>query len=194
MKTLVIVAHPNPASFNKNGIVPTVVKTLEAKGHEVKIRDLYEINFNPVLSGADFAALQSGNIPADIAEEQEHISWATNLVIVSPIWWIGRPALLQGYYDRVFSYGFAFEYGANGAVGLLKNENALIINTAGTPEGVYDMWPDSKALLSRPSVEGVFGFCGIKNVQQIQFYGLPNSSDADREAMLQQVADSVGKL
>ncbi len=50
MKTLVIVAHPNPESFNKNGIVKTVIAALKEKNHEIVVRDLYELNFNPVLS------------------------------------------------------------------------------------------------------------------------------------------------
>ncbi|MBC7525064.1 MAG: NAD(P)H-dependent oxidoreductase [Flavobacterium sp.] len=74
MKTLIVVAHPNPASFNKNGIVETVISALKEKNHEIIVRDLYELNFNPVLSGADFGAFASGNAPADIQTERDFIS------------------------------------------------------------------------------------------------------------------------
>jgi NAD(P)H dehydrogenase (quinone) len=194
MNTLVVVAHPNPASFNKSGILETVKKTLAEKGNEVRVRDLYELNFNPVLSSSDFAGFQSGNIPADIKVEQEHIKWANNIVLIAPIWWIGRPAILQGYYDRVFSFGFAFTVGEQGAVGLLKNEKALVINTAGSPEFVYDGWPNSKELLARPTVEGVLAYSGIKNVQQVQFFGVATSTLEQREEMLAKVADAVNAL
>jgi NAD(P)H dehydrogenase (quinone) len=194
MKTLVIVGHPNPASFNKSGIVTTVQETLISKGHEVVVRDLYALGFNPVLSGGDFAAFQTGQVPADIKAEQDYISWANNIIIIHPTWWIGRPAIIQGYYDRILSFNFAFTVDANGSRGLLKTDKVLIINTAGTPESMYDNWPDSKGLLSRPNVEGVFSYCGIKNVQQVQFYGIGTSSAEDRAAMLQQVKDTVAAL
>jgi NAD(P)H dehydrogenase (quinone) len=194
MNTLIIVAHPNPASFNKSGILETVKATLTEQGHEYRVRDLYEINFNPILSGADFAAFQSGTIPADIQAEQDHIRWAKKIVVIYPIWWIGRPAIFQGYIDRVFSYGFAFEYGEAGAKGLLDIDKTLIINTAGTPEHVYDGWNESKQLLGRPSVEGIFYFSGVKQVEHLQFYGLPSSTPEQREEMLAKVKSSVASL
>jgi NAD(P)H dehydrogenase (quinone) len=194
MKTLVIVGHPNPVSFNKSGILTTVTEALMAKGHEVVVRDLYEMGFNPILSGADFASFQTGQMPADIKAEQDYISWATNIIVIHPTWWIGRPAIVQGYYDRVLAFNFAFTVDQNGARGLLKNEKVLIINTAGTPENIYDGWPDSKALLSRPSVEGVFGYCGIKHVNQLQLFGVAGSSDEQRVEMLNKVKEAVAAL
>jgi len=84
MKTLVIYAHPNPKSFNA-AIKDTLVEELTNKGHEVRVRDLYEMNFNPILSGRDFEQMQSGNMPQDIAEEQKHITWADTLILVYPV-------------------------------------------------------------------------------------------------------------
>lgn len=194
MKTLVIIGHPNPASFNTNGILEAVKTQLAAMNHEVRVRDLYAINFNPVLSGADFAAFQSGQIPADIKAEQEHISWAQNIILIHPTWWIGRPAMVQGYFDRVFAFNFAFTVDQNGARGLLKNEKALIINTAGTDEVVYNNWPGSKELLGRPTAEGVFGYCGIPNVKHIELFGIASSNQERREALLEEVKTAISAL
>ena len=191
MKTLVVVAHPNPESFNKSGILKTVTESLLAKNHEVRVRDLYELNFNPVLSGADFAEFQLGQVPSDIKTEQEHISWANNIVLIYPVWWIGRPAIMQGYFDRVMAFNFAFTVDQNGARGLLTLEKGLIINTAGTPEFVYDAWPDSKQLISRPAAEGVLGYCGVKNVKQVTFFGVVGSSDEFREKVLVDVKNEL---
>jgi NAD(P)H dehydrogenase (quinone) len=187
MKTLIVVAHPNPVSFNKNGILKTVVEELTAKNHEVRVRDLYEMNFNPILSGSDFADFQQGKMPADIKTEQDHISWATNIVLIYPVWWIGRPAMMQGYFDRVFAFNFAFTVDQNGARGLLKLEKGLVINTAGTPEFVYDGWPDSKGLIARPIAEGVLGYCGVANVKQKTFFGIAGSTDEQREEILNDI-------
>lgn len=194
MKTLVVVAHPNPASFNKNGIVETVVAALKEKKHEIVVRDLYELNFNPVLSGADFGAIASGIVPADIQTEQDHISWATNIVLIYPVWWIGRPAIMQGYFDRILGFNFAFTVDENGARGLLKTEKALVINTAGTPEFAYDAWPDSKDLISRPVSEGVLGYCGITNVKQLTFFGIAGSTDEQRATILSEIKFEISNL
>jgi NAD(P)H dehydrogenase (quinone) len=194
MKTLVVVAHPNPASFNKNGIVQTVVEALKEKNHEIIVRDLYELNFNPVLSGADFGAFASGTVLQDIQTERDHISWASNIVLVYPVWWIGRPAIMQGYFDRVLGFNFAFTVDENGARGLLKNEKAIIINTAGTPEFVYDGWPASKELISRPVAEGVMGYCGILNVKQLTFFGIAGSTEEQRATILAEIKSEIAEL
>lgn len=194
MKTLVVVAHPNPASFNKNGIVETVVEALKEKNHEIIVRDLYELNFNPVLSGADFGAFAAGTVPTDIQTERDHISWASNIVLVYPVWWIGRPAIMQGYFDRVLGFNFAFTVDENGARGLLKTEKAIVINTAGTPEFIYDAWPDSKQLISRPVAEGVLGYCGIQNVKQLSFFGIAGSSDEQRATILAEIRSEIAVL
>jgi NAD(P)H dehydrogenase (quinone) len=194
MNTLVVVAHPNPASFNKNGILPTVLAALAEKGDEVRVRDLYELNFNPVLGPSDFEALGRGEVADDVRVEQEHIRWANNIIVINPTWWIGRPAILQGYFDRVLTYGFAFEYGPTGARGLLTNDKALVINTAGTPEMVFDSWPGSKELLGRPVTEGTMAFCGIANATHLQFYGVVMASPEERAAMLDQVTAAVMAL
>jgi len=186
MKVLVIYGHPNPASFN-NGIKETIVKSAENKGHEVQVRDLYALKFNPILSGADFTEFQSGSIPADIKTEQDFITWADVLVLVYPIWWISRPAIIQGYFDRVFSYGFAFSYDQNGPKGLLPIDKAIVINTAGTPEGVYDAWQNSKELLTRPTDEGALYFSGVKSVTHKVYYGINVSTPEDREGYLKEI-------
>lgn len=194
MKTLIIVAHPNPASFNKNGIVETVLVALKQKNHEIVVRDLYELNFNPVLSGADFGAFASGSVPTDIQTERDFISWANNIVLVYPVWWIGRPAIMQGYFDRVLGFNFAFTVDENGARGLLQTEKAIIINTAGTPEFVYDAWPASKELISRPIAEGVLGYCGITNVKQLTFFGIAGSTDEQRATILRKIKSEIASL
>lgn len=121
MKHVIVYAHPNTESFN-HAILETVKKELEEKGHEVRVRDLYELNFNPVLGASDFISFSQGNTPADIKEEQEHISWADSITFIYPVWWAGLPAILKGYVDRVFSHGFAYAYGENGIEKLLSGK------------------------------------------------------------------------
>jgi len=77
MNHLVVYAHPNPESFCK-GILDTVVRASEEKGADVRVRDLYQIRFDPILKGEDLMGYKSGKIPSDIAKEQDLIlvdSW-----------------------------------------------------------------------------------------------------------------------
>lgn len=192
MKTLVIYAHPNPKSFNA-AIKDSIVEELTNKGHEVKVRDLYEMNFNPILSGKDFEQMQSGNMPSDIAEEQKHITWADTLIFVYPVWWINMPAILKGYIDRTFTYGFAYHMTENGPEALLKGKKAVVISTAGQSE----QFLNERNFLSsmRASMDvGTFGFSGIETAAHEFFCQVPFVTNEDRKAMLTKVKEIVDKI
>jgi NAD(P)H dehydrogenase (quinone) len=185
MKTLIVYAHPNPKSFN-HAIADTAERTLREAGHEVRVRDLYAINFNPVLTGQDFEANKAGATLPEVQTEKDHISWADQLLFVCPVWWVGRPAILQGYFDRVLHYGFAYKSGPNGIEGLLKHRKALVFQTTGTPEAVYKPMGMEKTLHMAVD-EGVMKFCGIKDVTVKTFYGVPHTTDDNRHHMLDDV-------
>lgn len=103
MKVLTIFAHPNPKSFNR-AVLDTVTGELRKKNAEVRVKDLYAMNFNPILSGSDFEQLLAGKVPDDIAAEQADVTWADVLIFIYPIWWIGQPAILKGWLDRVMTW------------------------------------------------------------------------------------------
>jgi NAD(P)H dehydrogenase (quinone) len=190
MKHLILYAHPNPNSFN-HAILETTVKALESKGHEVFVRDLYELNFDPVLKGSDFVGFQSGQTPADIKTEQAFITKADVITMIYPIWWTGIPAILKGYVDRVFSYGFAYAYGEGGNINkLLSGKKGFIINTYGTPKDVYDSTGMTEAL-KKTSDTGIFDFCGIEVVDHLFFGSVPQVDDEARKDMLRQIENTI---
>lgn len=186
MKHLIIYCHPNPDSFN-NAIVDAFIGSLKTEGHEVVVRDLYAMRFDPVLKASDFEALREGNTPTDIKTEQEHVKWADAFTMVYPIWWTGLPALIKGYIDRVFSYGFAYAYGENGDINkLLSGKKGLIINTHGTPSEIYSRTGMYDGL-KMTSDTGIYEFCGIKPVGHIFFGSVPQIDDHARKQMLEEV-------
>src|SRR5690606_28064634 len=134
-KTLIVIAHPNPNSFNQ-AIKARLVAELEAQNHQVRIRDLYTLGFDPVLSLEELLRYdsQEGELPADVKAEQEEILWAENLIYIYPTWWWSMPAVMKGYFDRVFVPGFAFESGDQGINGLLEGKKAWIIQTTGSDQ------------------------------------------------------------
>lgn len=130
MRHLIIYAHPNQDSLNSQ-LKETVVQQLEEQGHDIIIRDLYELNFNPILSSKDIIGQLSGESDEDIIREQKFIAWADAITFIHPIWWTGLPAILKGYIDRVFTYGFAYRYDKGVQKGLLEGKQTIIINTQG---------------------------------------------------------------
>lgn len=160
MNYLLIYAHPNAQSLNgqlKQGIEAHLNKTQQ----EVIVRDLYQLNFNPVLSSEDISGQRKGKVAQEVRTEQEFIEWADILLIIHPIWWTGLPAILKGYIDRVFSYGFAYRYDQGIQKGLLKGKQAIIINTQGKSYQEYGDSGMDKAL-SLTSDLGIYNYCGIQ--------------------------------
>ena len=192
MKHLVVYSHPNPKSFN-HAILETVTETLKAKGHEVVVRDLYAVGFDPVLKAADFEGIQSGNLPQDIKAEQEHIAWADVMTVIHPVWWTGLPAMFKGYIDRVFCYGFAYSFDDNGLVPQLKGKKVMIVNTQGTPKVAYDASGMFEAM-KMTSDTGIYKFCGLEVIDHLFLPSVPMVKDEVRKGYLTQVKEAVAKL
>ncbi|PHG54887.1 NAD(P)H-dependent oxidoreductase [Bacillus toyonensis] len=179
MKHVIVYAHPNTESFN-HAILETVKSELEGKGHEVRVRDLYELNFNPVLGASDFISFSQGNTPEDIKEEQKHITWAD------------LPAILKGYVDRVFSHGFAYAYGENGIEKLLSSKKGLLLSTMGNSEEVYTAGGMFDAMKKTADV-GIFEFTGIETLEHTFYTSVPSVDDSVRKQYLEEVKDVVNR-
>ncbi|PXW15289.1 NAD(P)H dehydrogenase (quinone) [Chryseobacterium sp. CBTAP 102] len=167
MRHLIIYAHPNENSLNHH-LLSTVVETLQSRNEEIIVRDLYTIGFDPVLSLADMQGQRIGEISDDVRTEQEHISWAERITFIYPIWWTGLPAMMKGYIDRVFSYGFAYRYDQGIQKGLLKGKKTVIINTHGKSNEEYEKTGMDKAL-TLTSDNGIFIYSGLEIISHLFF-------------------------
>jgi NAD(P)H dehydrogenase (quinone) len=191
MKILIIYCHPNPKSFN-HAIKDLVVKNLAAAGHKVKLRDLYDLQFDPVLSAEDLKVIHEGNIPDLIKIEQECIVWADRLILIHPVWWTGFPAMVKGYIDRVFSFGFAYTIEGGMPKGLLNGKKVLIINTTGAPSEYYQQIGMAEAL-KKTSDKGIYEFCGLEVIDHLFFGAVPTVDDAARKGYLQEISQKVAE-
>lgn len=110
MNILVIYAHPVPTSFT-HAVFETVKRTLTAAGHTLRVVDLYEENFQPVLSRADREAYleNTEQLTAQVPEHIDNLNWAEGLVFVFPTWYFGPPAILKGWFERVWLPGVTFQ-------------------------------------------------------------------------------------
>lgn len=189
MNAVIICAHPNPASFNAS-IAKVLQEELEKKGVSVKAKDLYAMNFNPLLSAEDFAGYHNGNIPADIAREQKDIKTANIIVFVAPIWWNSVPAIMKGYMDRIFSLGFAYEYTKTGPRGLLTDKKGLFITTSGADAQDAEA-TGMQSVINNSLINGFFGFCGFTEYTGKNLCAVTTATDEERKDMLTEIRQLI---
>ncbi|WP_109427337.1 NAD(P)H-dependent oxidoreductase [Aggregatibacter kilianii] len=191
MKHLIISAHPNPQSFNR-ALVEEVIKATRQAGGEAVVRDLYTLDFNPVLSWRELNASMEGIVPAEIKFEQKLITEADLITFIYPLWWMGFPAILKGYLDRVLSYGFAYQNENNISVGLLGHKKIQQFITMGNSIEKYQQLGFDKALKSC-LVDGLFNFCGITDIQHDIFGNIHLLDETDRQTILISVFEKTFK-
>lgn len=153
MKVLIVYAHPEPLSLN--GSLKDFAVSVLSEKHEVKVSDLYAMKWKAVADGDDFPqrdpmerlnyamaskeAFASGTQLPDVIAEQEKLLWADVVILQFPLWWFSMPAIMKGWVDRVYAYGFAYGVGQHGnkrwgdryGEGTLKGRLAMLVVTAG---------------------------------------------------------------
>lgn len=109
MRVLVLYAHPVETSYNA-ALHRTIVERLRTAGHEVDDCDLYAEDFDPRLSRAERLAYHDArNADEAVAGYVGRLQRAEALVLSFPVWNYGYPAILKGFFDRVFLPGVSFE-------------------------------------------------------------------------------------
>ncbi|NLW80974.1 MAG: NAD(P)H-dependent oxidoreductase [Desulfovibrionales bacterium] len=185
MNHLVIFCHPSPSSFNR-AIADTVQAVSHALGHDTLLRDLYKMEFDPILRKEEFET-PPGTIPRpDVLQEQDFIDWSDVLTFVYPIWWAGMPAMLKGYIERVFCRNFAFAVHGDKVEGLLTGKKVLIFNTTGAPSALYSAQGMHEAM-GLTTNTGIFELCGMEVLHHAFFGGLVSSTDETRKSYLAKV-------
>ncbi|XDT33980.1 Flavodoxin-like fold [Nakaseomyces glabratus] len=196
MRYLIIYAHPDPKSLNSSLLKETVGQ-LTSQGHEVKVSDLYAQKWKAALDSDDAPVQQEpgrshftfdlglsfekGKLPADIVAEQEKVKWADHVIFQFPLWWYAMPAIMKGWLDRVFTYGFSFEMLPDGGIGgLLKGKTASIIVTAGGSEEQYTSNVPIEDLL-HPILHTLLKYCGIEPLPTLTFYDTISKSKEEYE-------------
>ncbi|MFW6690155.1 NAD(P)H-dependent oxidoreductase [Streptomyces sp. MAR4 CNX-425] len=203
MKALIVYAHPEPKSLN-GSLKDLAVSTLERAGHEVRVSDLYAMNWKAAVDAADFGtgaadrlrvardsgrAFDTGALTPDVRAEQEKLLWADMIVFQFPLWWYTMPAILKGWVDRVFTYHFAYgvgehsdtKYGERFGEGTLAGRKALLSVTVGGPESHYSArginGPIDDVLF--PIQHGILYYPGIEVLPPFVLYGTDRTTAED---------------
>ena len=160
MKLLIVYAHPEPRSLN-GSLKDFAITHLRAGGHEVQVSDLYSMQWKASLDQADAPgydgaspfnpATESQRVfdadtqPADIKAEQDKLRWADAVIFQFPMWWFSMPAILKGWVERVYAYGFAYGVGEHSerhwgdryGEGSMIGKRAMLVVTMGGWESHY---------------------------------------------------------
>ncbi|MCK7497367.1 MAG: NAD(P)H-dependent oxidoreductase [Comamonadaceae bacterium] len=138
---------------------------LTEAGHEYRLLDLYAEGFDPVLRAGELPGPAQA-LTEEVRRMQERVRAADGLVFVYPLWWGAPPAVLQGWLQRVFTYGFAFEFNKGAPQGLLRHRAQVLLTAGGTTHS------DPTA----PLVESL-QFCGMQMVKEP---GVPRNRAGNR--------------
>jgi NAD(P)H dehydrogenase (quinone) len=160
MNVLYVYAHPEPTSLN-GALKNFAVARLEAAGHSVQVSDLYAMQWKTTVDGHDNLDWQPGTRfdasldskrafaanrqAADIIAEQEKLRWADTVIFQFPLWWFSMPAILKGWFERVYAYGFGYGVGEHSDMrwgdrygeGNLAGKRAMLVVTTGGWESHY---------------------------------------------------------
>jgi Putative NADPH-quinone reductase (modulator of drug activity B) len=160
MNVLIVFAHPEAHSLNGQ-LKDEAVSHLRQAGNQVLVSDLYRMKWKTTLDADDtLAPLQGERFnpindaryaydnalqSQDIAAEQEKLQWADAVIFQFPLWWFSMPAIMKGWFDRVYANGFAYGVGEHSEThwgdrygeGNMAGKRAMLLVTTGGWESHY---------------------------------------------------------
>lgn len=175
MKCLVVVSHPLSNSLCQY-LADKIVSKLLDNGHEVVVQDLYALKFEPALTLPERESYYSEYDTSQIDEQVRQLLEAEALVLVFPTWWFGFPAILKGWFDRVWGPGIAYDHADDlGPIKprLGKLKRVMAVTSLGSP------WWVDRLMLRQPVKRilktAVLGVCTKKS--KLEFLSLYDSEN-----------------
>jgi len=173
---LVILGHPRKQSFC--GSIAKAYCEEASKNASVKQVNLIDLRFDLNYM------YREQKLELDLIKMQTHIAAADVIVFVYPLYWGNYPALVKGFFDRVLSPGFAFEYINNTPKGLLHNKKITLIQTCDMPKWAYILTGKLNVRLFKYSISK---FIGIKKVKDLTLSPIHGSTELQRLQWLNKV-------
>jgi NAD(P)H dehydrogenase (quinone) len=153
MHAHIVLAHPEPRSFNAH-LAETARDTLQAKGWTVSVSDLYAQGFDPCERTEHYSAWEPGRrfdvqaaqrhaseanaVPAAVRAEIDNLDSADFLLLQYPMWWHLPPAMMKGWFDRVFVFGGVYSSRQRFENGRFVGKRAMLSVTVGTSRDTYE--------------------------------------------------------
>lgn len=174
MNVVIVIAHPVQNSFN-HAILKRVSGVFKSQGHSIDVIDINKDGFDPVCREADILfAWKMGPSPDPMVPDyQARIEKADYLVLLFPVWCWSLPAILKGFYDKVFTCGWAWEGNGFHIKGKLKHiKGALIVSTFASPRFVNELVYRNP--MYKEMVNGGLKVFGIKKIKYMPIHSITN--------------------
>ena len=168
MKILVVYAHPKRDSFTGR-ILDSFLTGLADARHDVELADLYAERFQPLLVPEDYAQWHDEPMPEDVRREQARVERSEGIALVFPVWWWSMPAMLKGWFDRVFSAGWAYSEDYDPEGSLLPGRKFVLLCPAGSSEAHYRKYGYDEMFLKLIEV-GTLSYCGVTDSEVHVFF------------------------
>ena len=186
MHVYVVFCHPSKKSFTF-AVLESFIAGLREAGHTFEVGDLYDMNFKSDMDLEQYdretSFEPSSPVPADVAAEQAKINNANALVFIYPNWWSDCPAKLKGWFDRVWTLGYAYSYESGKHVSGIRIAKALVLCPAGHPvEHLNEtgIAQSMRCIMLNDRLRGV----GIEDVKMEILGGMVNQDPKVRELNL----------
>ena len=175
-RVMLTIDHPWEQSFN-HVILDRVTAVLRDVGHEVDVLDLHQDNFDPVLHVNELAVYTQGKCcDPKVTEYQQRIMQADHLIYIFPVWWEVMPAMLKGFFDKVFLPQWAF-HEADAAPMLAHIQTGTAITTMGAPKPIYTS-------VEPVLCKGILEFCGVQKTRWFNICEVGLKTQEERMAWL----------
>ncbi len=204
MNVLMVYAHQETTSFG-SAMHNRALSFFEKRGDNVTVSDLYGSGFHAVAAKWDFvtsggphenymmeqkriASKDDGaGFAEDIKTEIARMRAADLIVFEFPIWWSAPPAIMKGWFDKVFALGVAWDGNHRYDSGLLRGKKALVIACAGDDEKLYSSEGVHKATLTQylyPLLHGTLAQSGFDVIKPFIAHNLTASGEDERQEIL----------
>jgi putative NADPH-quinone reductase len=169
MKKRILIVDANPSKFSFTACLAEEYEiNARRNGFDVEKLTLRDMEFDPVLH---YGYARNQELEPDLKKAQEFLKWCDHMVLFSPVWWYSTPALLKGFFDRVFLPNFAFKVESSPKRKLNKlllDKTATLIYTYGGPK--YNMGKYFSDPFALQLKYGILYFCGFKNIKTYPLY------------------------
>lgn len=190
MHLLTVFSHPFRDKYPA-AVMDSFHAPFERSGHTIDVLDLHREQFDPRFTAEDHAHFWGGSIPPGIEDMHRRVEAADRLAFVFPVYWWSMPALMKGWIERVFTAGWAYQYGAGiedrGRAplhGLLPSLPTVLLGVGGSKRPTYEKYGYDEAMRTQLDV-GIFAYCGIDDVESHLIYDVEGDHNAPtREAGL----------
>jgi putative NADPH-quinone reductase len=191
-RALVLFAHPCAESFSA-ALHNTVTATLRGRGWEVDDCDLNAEGFDPVMTAAERRGYHEvGANVAPVAGYVERLRAADALILVFPVWNFGFPAILKGFFDRVFLPGVSFRLEDGHVRPALRNIRRLasVTTYGGTRLRAVLAGDPPRRVVTR----AIWHACRPDRMRYLALYDMNRATDGKRAAFLARVRSEMERL